>query len=180
VRITEQAKTKAFKKMNNSKDIETTKLSQIQPYLKNMDLLFQELFIQFTEGPFLDIESLPCVPGIYVFYKAQKPIYVGRTDNIKKRIAGHTRPSSNHSSANFAFNLAKLELDEKLRESKLGRQELINNVDFFERFSNYKIELSASKLKCIEITNDIVQTMFEPYLALKLGTYPNNNSFENH
>jgi len=40
--------------------------------------------------------------------------------------------------------------------------------------------LTDLKFRCIYLENDILQTMFEPYLAFKLETYPINNTFENH
>ena len=156
------------------------KIVEVSPYLSFMDVLFNELFEKFQSQPMLDRQNLPQFAGIYVFYENEEPIYVGRANNIKKRISGHTLPSSGHNSANFAFNLARLEFEESLSESKKGRETLMENPNFFVKFSKFKKQLFASKIKCIEIQNDIIQTMFEPYLALKLGTYPINNNFDNH
>ena len=52
--------------------------------------------------------------------------------------------------------------------------------EFIAIFKIHKLNLLNVKFKCIEIENDILQTMFEPYLAFKLRTYPINNTFENH
>ena len=156
------------------------KLNQIKDLIPEMDKLFKTLYRKFLAAPILSRDSIPKTPGVYAFYKNGKPIYVGRANNIKKRIYGHTRPSSGHYSANFAFNLAKLELTERLSESKIGRKALMEDEDFVKRFFKFKSELFASNIRCIEIENDIIQTMFEPYLALKLNTYPVNNNFDNH
>ena len=48
--------------------------------------------------------------GIYVFYENGKPIYVGRTKRMKKRISEHGSPSPTKS-ATFAYLLAKKELE---------------------------------------------------------------------
>jgi excinuclease UvrABC nuclease subunit len=156
------------------------KPEQLLPYIPAMDVLFDELFMEFQQQDLNTRENVPDFPGVYVFYDQGKPIYVGRAGNIRNRIQGHTRPGSGSATATFAFNLAKMELIEKITESKLGRNELVNEQWFKEIFLKYKNELSASKIRCIKIENDIIQTMFEPYLALKLGTYPDNNNFDNH
>lgn len=62
----------------------------------------------------------------------------------------------------------------------LSRNELERIPEFVEIFSKFKEEINAYKFKYLLIENDILQTMVEPYLAYKLGTYPENNSFENH
>jgi hypothetical protein len=156
------------------------RLIEIENVLPLLDVVFKEMQEQLLSSEFLDRDNLPSFSGIYVFFKDDNPIYVGRANNIKKRIHGHTRPSSGHNSANFAFNLAKLEFAEKLYESKLGRQQLMENPEFVDKFTNFKQELFASKIKCLEVNNDVLQTIFEPYLAVKLKTYPINNTFENH
>jgi len=155
-------------------------MQNIDAYLENMDTLFLELYREFQKQPTVARDNLPPFGGIYVFYQNERPIYVGRADNIRKRIQLHTRPSSGSESANFAFNLAKLDFIEKLSETKFGRKELMKDEDFIKAFSGHKEMLFASTIKCIRVDNDIIQTMFEPYLALKLGTYPKNNCFKNH
>ena len=45
--------------------------------------------------------------GIYVFYEDNRPLYVGRSDDIRTRIQIHSRPSSSAASANFAFILTR-------------------------------------------------------------------------
>jgi predicted GIY-YIG superfamily endonuclease len=157
------------------------KIKQVKPYIENMNRLFLDLYNQFQEREFLTRKNVPNIPGIYVFYEEGKPIYVGRAKDIKKRIQLHTRPSSDSQSANFAFNTAKIKFAEKMGEmNKNLRKELIKNPEFKQIFDKHKENLSASMVKCIKIENDIIQAMFEPYLSLKLGTYPHNNTFETH
>jgi hypothetical protein len=166
-----------MKKFNNNG---LSKVEQVFPYIAAMDALFKDMLQMFQDQPFVTRNELPSYAGIYVFYRDGLPIYVGRADNIRRRIQGHTRASSGSESANFAFNLAKLELFEKVSESKLGRKQLMTMPGFRDIFSKHKADLHASQLRCVQIENDIIQTMFEPYLAIKLGTYPHNNIFDNH
>jgi len=149
---------------------EEYKVNQATSYLFDMDILFKELYEGFKKQKLLKRAELKPIPGIYVFYNDEKPIYVGRANNIKLRIQYHTRPSSGSESASFAFNLTKLEFEEKINESKIGRDAIMKLEGFSDRFTKHKEDLHASRIRCIEIENDIIQTMFEPYLALKLGT----------
>ena len=47
--------------------------------------------------------------GIYLFSEAEKHLYVGRTDTLRRRIQDHCRESSNHNKATFAFRIARRE-----------------------------------------------------------------------
>ena len=51
--------------------------------------------------------SLAGKPGIYVFSESGKPLYVGRTDDLRKRLLSHRHRS--HNTATFAFLLARYE-----------------------------------------------------------------------
>jgi hypothetical protein len=73
-----------------------------------------------------------------------------------------------------------MEYEAKHGELKLKRKELMDTKEFKDMFEKHKKNLLNIEFKCIQIENDILQTMFEPYLALKVGTYPINNTFENH
>jgi len=68
-----------------------------------------ELLNRLLNATPLSRDSLEAVPerGIYVLYEIDTPIYVGRSNRIRKRLQEHSRPSSTHYSAPFAFNLAK-------------------------------------------------------------------------
>lgn len=155
------------------------KLEQVKPYKPEMDSLFKELYEKFEKSVLVKRNELPSYGGIYVFYEKGKPIYVGRANNIRKRIQWHTRESSGSESASFAFNLAKKDWA-KNGEITEKRKELMQIEEFIEIFRQHKLNLTNVEFKCIPIENDILQTMFEPYLAFKLGTYPINNTFENH
>jgi len=172
------------------------KLKEIQPYVKHLDLLFENEFENIKNAPLVDSKELPNEGGIYVFYKANEPIYVGRTDNIKERVQYHIRPKSGNGSATFAFNLAKKDFEKQERLKiltrrkhkqeiegktiKITRKELEKDPIFIPLFEARKQYLADCKFKFIKIQNDLIQTMIEPYLAYKLKTYPINNIFENH
>ena len=56
-------------------------------------------------------KRVPSGKGIYVFYEGEKPLYVGRTDQMADRLLNHTgKPNADApSSATFALILAKHE-----------------------------------------------------------------------
>ena len=155
------------------------KIEQVKLYETEMDSMFKELYDEFNNSKFLKRHELPVCRGVYAFYGKGEAIYVGRANNIRKRIQSHTRKSSGSESASFAFNLAKKDYKNEDEIAK-KRKELMQIGDFLEIFQNHKVNLSNVDFKCIKIDNDILQTMFEPYLAFKLKTYPINNTFENH
>ena len=123
-----------------------------------------------------DFKNLP-KKGIYVFYEDGLPIYVGRTNRMKNRLTEHSKQSSGHTSATFAFNLAK----EKAKKTTINLNQLRKDLEDDPRFSRIYAEekerVSKMKIKVIEIEDPIVQTLFEVYAHLELNT---QNEFENH
>ena len=163
------------------------KIIQFEPYVTDLDKLFDAFLKELDKSILLKISDikkgiLPTSGGIYVFYEnVDKPIYVGRTKNIRQRIQMHTRDSSDHYSASFTFNLAKIQYrlfvpDQK----KLTRNELMNDLTFVPLFNEQKVRVKNMNIKYIVVEYDILQTMLEPYFAFKLKTYPDFNTFETH
>lgn len=161
------------------KEIEL-KRKEIKKVEHNLTDFFVSKYQEILKSELLKRDELPKISGIYVFYEIEDnkeiPIYVGRTNNVRNRIQYHTRMSSQSDSASFAFNLAKI----KYGKTNLKRKELEKEPDFMKIFIEQKERVNRCKFRCIEMENDILQTMFEPYLAYKLETYPINNTFENH
>jgi len=90
-------------------------------------------------------ENLGNLPksGIYVFYEDGIPIYVGRTNRMKDRILEHSRPSSTHNSAPFAFNLAKkTAMEMGIDISNKKRVELEKEPVFINLFTQSKNRVS--------------------------------------
>jgi len=152
-------------------------LNEIKPYADKMDTLFLDLYQKLKDSkPFMR-DKLPNKLGIYVFFnELDEAIYVGRTDDIRSRIQHHTRDGSKSGSATFAFNLAKKEFGETEIKSKY----LDKDIEFNKIFLKHKQTLQKYSIRFIELENDILQAMLEPYIAYKFGTYPDNQRFENH
>ena len=119
--------------------------------------------------------------GIYVLFENSKPIYVGRSNNIKQRLSGHCSQGSDRFSATFAFRLAIKAYERKFRKSTKGilRKDLETDQDFTIMFKDAKTRVAEMGVKAIDIDDPITQAIFEVYAAMKLGTLE-FNSFDNH
>lgn len=163
------------------------KLVKIKPYEAQLDLMFQKYLDELTEASLIKLSELkggilPKNGGIYVFYERKNtPVYVGRTKNIRQRIQLHTRASSKQESATFTFNLAKQEYRTLFPDKKkTTRKLLMNEIEFIPIFNLQKERVREMYMKFIIEEHDILQTILEPYFAIKLQTYPNYNTFETH
>lgn len=125
-----------------------------------------------------DLQGIPeC--GIYVFYKDENPLFVGRSDKMKKRIITQGRKSSTHNSAPFAFLLAINKATKKgLDIGNKTRNELVKDLMFNELFTQSKDEVSKMSVRCVAVTDPIEQTIFQVYASMELGT--EYNKFKTH
>src|SRR3974390_2543616 len=72
--------------------------------------------------------------GIYLFSEDGIPLYVGRTNNLRKRLQYHTR--NNHNQATFAFLLARHQTGnlKASYQAKGLRQDLLSDPKFRAAF----------------------------------------------
>ena len=112
--------------------------------------------------------------GIYVLYENCEPIYVGRSNNMRRRIQEHGADSSDRHSATFAFKL----LREALNDPK-GRAEDIERENK-EEYRRQRERVRAMTFRATSITDQVEQTLFEIYATIEMGTAPKYNDFETH
>jgi hypothetical protein len=117
--------------------------------------------------------------GIYVFYEDECPIYVGRTDGMKRRLQEHGRPSSTHNSATFAFNIAEIEAVGKGIDVSRTRIELEKDPTFAPLFRKAKERVSGMGVRVVEVDDPIIQTLLEVYATIVLNT-KEYNRFDTH
>jgi len=131
-------------------------------------------------SPLLSRGESKCMPrkGIYVFYEDNKPIYVGRSRNLKSRILNHSRPSSSHFSASFAFLLARQKTDCLRTKDNRSRGQLEKDPKFAVVFKEQKERIARMKIKAVEIEDPNTQAIFEIYCSEKLCTP--YNDFDTH
>ncbi len=112
--------------------------------------------------------------GVYVFYEKGKPIYVGRSRNLRRRIREHGAASSERYSATFAFKLLRQKLsDPKGKAADIER-------DHKEEYHQQRERVRMMTFRAVSITNQLEQTLFEVYAIIEMGTAPQYNDFETH
>jgi predicted GIY-YIG superfamily endonuclease len=117
--------------------------------------------------------------GVYVFFESDKPIYVGRSNRMKKRLKEHSQISSDHYSATLAFKIAKQEYFKPQKEEKRQtNDQLMKNKHFRGKFEVAKSRIAKTRIRFIEIEEQAEQYMFEFYAQLALET--KYNDFSTH
>ncbi len=145
--------------------------------VKHMPTLLEHL----TSQPLRPRNDRGLLPqkGVYVLYEDEKPIYVGRTNSMSRRVNEHGRPSSGHNSATFAFNIAKREAIKQGINVQLKRSQLEVDPAFSKLFLEAKTRVSKMPVRVIEISEPITQTLFEVYAVMCLDTREYND-FDTH
>jgi len=131
---------------------------------------FPELLKKLEDSDSYERDTLPAklTQGIYVFYENGNPLYVGRCGRegrFKQRILEHSRPSSGHNTATFAYLIAQQNSQNK-KDLEKSRKENEKDPKFIEA----KERVSKMQIKVIEIKDPVTQTLFEVYSALELNT----------
>jgi len=121
--------------------------------------------------------------GVYLFTEAGQHLYVGRCglteraakrgrghSNFRTRLAGHTRPSSAHNQATFAWRLAVEAVDGRLKGLPTVRAKLQRDSRFRREFVRQKERVAAMDFRVVTITDNFESYVFEPYAALILAT----------
>jgi hypothetical protein len=135
----------------------------------------------FGRGP--NRKPPPREHGVYLFSEAGRHLYVGRCglteraakrgrghSNFRTRLAGHTRPSSAHNQATFAWRLAVEAVDRKFEDLPTIRAELQQDGRFQREFVRQKVRVSAMDFRVVTIADNFESYVFEPYAALMLNT----------
>ena len=100
--------------------------------------------------------------GIYVFYEDGKPLYVGRSDRLRRRLLEHGRASGGSETAPFAFNIARKKFRKTRPDSdSMSRSALAQDPEFAPLFSNAKRRVRRMEIRIVGIQDPIEQTIFE-------------------
>ena len=124
------------------------------------------------------------ISGIYLFSENGKPVYVGRSRNIRNRYNGHI--NSSPYSASFAFLLAREKTGMNEASYISGpktsgpktRNELMEDCKFKKAFDEARQQIREMDFRYVEESDSIRQTLLEIYCAVKLDT--EYNKFETH
>jgi excinuclease UvrABC nuclease subunit len=150
---------------------------QFLSYVNKLPKLIKKL----KKSELINRTNLSHVPkkGVYVFYSDGRPAYVGRSNDMKARIQKHSRPSSGHNSATFAFLLAKEKADELGINTKMERKVLEKELSFQPLYYEAKIKVSNMPVRVVDIDDQVLQALFEVYASLELKT-TKYNDFSTH
>ena len=119
------------------------------------------------------------ISGIYLFSENGKPVYVGRSRNIRNRYNGHI--SSSPYSASFAFLLAREKTEKNeasYKSDSNSRKELMKDCNFRKAFDEARHRIREMEFRYVEESDSIRQALLEIYCAVKLNT--EYNKFETH
>ncbi|MBG1231250.1 GIY-YIG nuclease family protein [Aestuariivirga litoralis] len=117
--------------------------------------------------------ELPNSPGVYVFFQGDRPIYVGRARDLRKRIRQHVNGTA--SGSTFAFLLARNTTGRKVTYTTVGsRTDLLrNDLEFKKAFDESIQKILQMTIKFHVIEDDNLQYFFEFLCSLELETEHN-------
>jgi predicted GIY-YIG superfamily endonuclease len=148
--------------------------SIFEEFASSLESKYQELI---TSEP-KQVKELPKESGIYLFSENDKHLYVGRTNNIKRRYKEHINPKVYD--APFAFRLAREDTgNNKATYSKKGsRKKLLLTKSFKISLKTAKNKISKMNFRYVLESDSIKQALLEIYVAVVLkAPY---NDFDTH
>jgi hypothetical protein len=115
--------------------------------------------------------------GIYVLYEDGRPVHVGRTRNLRKRLQGHC--SESHYHASYAFKRARAETG-KRADYKPGNSRKVLAVapDFRPAFLRQVQAIRQMQYRFLPVADPVEQYLLELYAAMELGT--SMDEFDTH
>jgi predicted GIY-YIG superfamily endonuclease len=110
--------------------------------------------------------------GCYVFLRGDKPMYVGVSKNVIKRICQHVS-GTEHNSATLVYKMTDAVV--KLKKStgnrkKPTRASAMTRRRFKRAFGEKQARLLDMRVAYIPVRNHLELYLFEAYAAMKLGT----------
>ena len=123
-----------------------------------------------SKSPVADWRQLPRSPGLYVFYEDGRPLYVGRSNNLRNRVQRHRTGA--HNTAAFAVGMTR----RRLRVERRTEEEKGDYGD--EVFREAKERIKGMEMGTVKVECPIEQAALEMYAHMRLKTP--YNDFDNH
>jgi predicted GIY-YIG superfamily endonuclease len=111
--------------------------------------------------------------GCYVLIDGARPIYVGISQTVFRRIRQHVRGTT-HFDASLAYRIANAHC-----QHNMTRNAAMTDTEFKRHFSEAQAYLRGLNVASIEISNPLELYLFEAYCAMELDT-SEWNTFETH
>ena len=144
---------------------------KFEDIVNNLNENLDKLVNRLIKSDYVERNDLKNINRIYVFFENSEPLYVGRTNKnrMKRRIQEHSKSYSNKNSASFAYLIYS-------EQESFDKNVKTDNPNFLK----IKSRIEKMDIKYLEIDDEIIQTIFEPYLSYKLGTINKYNKFSTH
>ena len=149
-------------------------------YVENLHSKLEAL-VSMTPVTPTALPKIMCKKGVYLLSEGEKHLYVGRSNEIKKRIGRHCRPGATHRMAAFAFRLARETTGNLKATYKKGpgsRAALVTDETFLQAFIDAKARIRNMDVRFVEETDSVKQALLEIYVSVVLQTP--YNDFDNH
>ncbi len=115
--------------------------------------------------------------GIYVLYDLGRPVHVGRTRNLRKRLQGHC--SESHYHASYAFKRARHETGIKADYRPGNSRKALAQSDVFRPVFLAQVQaIRGMQYQFLEVEDPVEQYLLELYAAIELGT--SMDEFDTH
>ncbi|MEW4402075.1 GIY-YIG nuclease family protein [Agrobacterium tumefaciens] len=149
-------------------------------FTENLHPKFETLVAQ---GPITDAILRPEFrgSGIYMFSENGNSLYVGRTRDVRKRYGQHTRQSSGHDGAPFAFKLARETtgfLKSDYRPGETSRAGLLLKPEFASAFAQAIERIRRMEFRFVGEADPTRQCLLEVYVSVVCGSP--YNDFDTH
>jgi hypothetical protein len=112
-------------------------------------------------------------PGCYVFLDQGRPVYVGISRGVVKRLVQHLNFES-HFTASLVYKMASEDFPHEMK-----RDQAMKDDQFREVFLTAQGRLREMSLAFVQIDNDLELYLFEVMAAMHLGT-DTWNTFRTH
>jgi hypothetical protein len=108
--------------------------------------------------------------GVYLFCEKERPLYVGRSNNIPQRRRNHTQPSSLPNQAALATLIVRKETKRPVDYRKGARERLLADHAFMSAFEAAKDRVRNMEFRAVEECDQTHQALLEVYCAIALKT----------
>jgi hypothetical protein len=137
--------------------------------LGRLEPLLDELW-DAPAAPRSEHSTIPAAPGVYLFTRNDEPVNVGQAPDLRRRLAEQCRPSSGHTKATLAFEIAKRAADREGIATDAPPARLATSDDFAPYFTRAKEAVAELPVRFLEVESRELRALFEVYGSLALGT----------
>ena len=109
-------------------------------------------------------------PGVYLLSESGRPLYVGRTRNVRRRLSGHR--SSAVTRATLAVKMARIAANRPATYTTGNSASHLYSHDptFRTGFDEARARICAMEVRWVDEADDVRQAMLEIYAAVDLDT----------